>query len=568
MLSSKKNFGGMRKNNQTFQRGETSPEYVNRGGVQVKQQAVDAFEVPEFTTGGWIKFILGLIFLFPFRVVLSILSALILVIIYVLNLPIIGPADKPQNCLVRFERVFVGRCWCRFMMFINGFFWIREHGKPNPKANLLVANHSSCLDMFFFSSKFAPSYVVAEFVGKNFFLGPLSRVFNCPVIDRKSSGNSGDFLQKLRIRLEDEEMCRLFGKCVIFPEGATSNGRCLNYFHSGAFIPGQPMQPIVLQYKDKINPTNWSVRSWTFHFLVMMCNLTNNLDVTYLPLYYPSEAEKKNPRFYAQNIKNAMSASLSTHEPRIGGTDSLSQPFSHLKNSTLKDNLPLKKPFVNAFFPQTILTYKDRKDYERARKDIKNKGESIPQPRDRTEVMAEHVRFCCGEEVPLNTTSSINNSFEDTESSLLNSSPSSDILVTPSYSSSSTTTPLSGIPKVDSSNPDSSTSCLPTPPPCTTPEKLSLTSPVLSVTSNSDSSKSASNISNIQALAEHSGLLFLLNVPPECYDYHLQEYHSEQQLPSQNILEIVNQGFHKPSTNNNISSNTARNSLPFTYKSD
>ena len=66
----------------------------------------------------------------------------------------------------------------------------------------------------------------------------------------------------------------------------------------GAFATDLPHQidnyrKLVAQgkLKDPINPTTWSVRSWAFHFITVMCNFTNNLEVTFLPLYYPSEAE-------------------------------------------------------------------------------------------------------------------------------------------------------------------------------------------------------------------------------------------------------------------------------------
>jgi len=39
-----------------------------------------------------------------------------------------------------------------------------------------------------------------------------------------------------------------FPRVLLFPEGTTTNGRFLLSFQMGAFIPGYPIQPVVVRY--------------------------------------------------------------------------------------------------------------------------------------------------------------------------------------------------------------------------------------------------------------------------------------------------------------------------------
>ncbi|KAH7815408.1 putative lysophosphatidylcholine acyltransferase / lyso-PAF acetyltransferase [Monocercomonoides exilis] len=307
-------------------------------------------------------------------------------LLYAIFFFFIGPADQPQPKIIRIIRKIVAVTWARFILYLYGFFWISEHGKIQKDTKLVIANHSSCFDMFYLIWKLCPSFAIAEFVGKNCFLGPLSRVFNCIAIDRKSSGNSSSFLSKLQQRLESND--GKYPPCMIFPEGATSNGQCLNYFHSGAFVPGSPIQPIVLRYKDKINPTQWSVRSWPFHYLSVMCNFTNRLEVIILPVYHPSSFEQLHPRLFAQNVKNAMSHSLEM----VHFLKEKKEEFYNKRAKTERDCICKGDSIIeevdfmpSAYYPQTQFTYKDRKSYELLRETRKGEWKKL-EPRTQQEI--------------------------------------------------------------------------------------------------------------------------------------------------------------------------------------
>ncbi|KAK2961363.1 putative Lysophospholipid acyltransferase LPEAT1 [Blattamonas nauphoetae] len=342
LLSSNRPVGDMTNPTQTTPLLDSNSKILTYDDITLQQGQVNAYEIPKFSCFGYFKFILGLILLFPIRAIFALTLSFILFVMLIVHLPFLNYKDKPHHPLMRLIVCFWGKFWARGMLLINGFWFIRERGHRDRKARLIVSNHQSCLDMFVFLYKCMPSFVIGEIIARNGFLGPLSKTINCVAVDRDAGGNSSSVLGKLKQRLTVPETGRQFPVVCMFPEGATGNGRTLNYFHTGAFVPGEPMQPILLIYHEKYNPSQWSVRSWPFHYITSMVQLTQWLEIRYLPTYYPSEAEKQHPRLYAYNIKQAMGKA--------------------------------------GQFGQTELGYKDRKDLESKRKILKKRHIPLPQP--------------------------------------------------------------------------------------------------------------------------------------------------------------------------------------------
>uniref|UniRef100_A0AAX7U395 EF-hand domain-containing protein n=1 Tax=Astatotilapia calliptera TaxID=8154 RepID=A0AAX7U395_ASTCA len=75
---------------------------------------------------------------------------------------------------------------------------------------------------------------------------------------------------------------------LIFPEGTCTNRSCLITFKQGAFIPGVPVQPVLLRYPNK---------------------LVSRV-VTFLPPHIPTEEEKKSPALFASRVRETMAKAL------------------------------------------------------------------------------------------------------------------------------------------------------------------------------------------------------------------------------------------------------------------
>ena len=60
--------------------------------------------------------------------------------------------------------------------------------------------------------------------------------------------------------LQRKAACNSFPRVLLFPEGTTTNGRFLISFQHGAFIPGYPVQPVVVRYPHVHFDQSW----WAF----------------------------------------------------------------------------------------------------------------------------------------------------------------------------------------------------------------------------------------------------------------------------------------------------------------
>lgn len=71
------------------------------------------------------------------------------------------------------------------------------------------------------------------------------------------------------------------------------------------------MLPVLLQYRFQgVNPAwthAWSV-PWTA--LRMLCQFRNDLTISILPVYVPSDAEVADPKLYASNVRKMVGARL------------------------------------------------------------------------------------------------------------------------------------------------------------------------------------------------------------------------------------------------------------------
>lgn len=96
---------------------------------------------------------------------------------------------------------------------------------------------------------------------------------------------------------------------IIFPEATCTNRTSLIQFKIGAFNPGVPIQPVLIRYPNAIDTFTWT---WSGpHVLLLvwrtLAQFHTFIEIEYLPVYVPSEEEKKNPKLYAQNVQQLMS---------------------------------------------------------------------------------------------------------------------------------------------------------------------------------------------------------------------------------------------------------------------
>jgi 1-acyl-sn-glycerol-3-phosphate acyltransferase len=112
----------------------------------------------------------------------------------------------------------------------------------------------------------------------------------------------------VRRRMEDSAAGRLPGSrpMLLFPEGTTTNGKYLLPFKTGAFLAGLPVKPAILRYETRHMSPAWESIPALRHIILMLCNPVHSVTCYELPVYVPSEDERKDPRLYADNVRKHM----------------------------------------------------------------------------------------------------------------------------------------------------------------------------------------------------------------------------------------------------------------------
>ncbi|KFV12740.1 Lysophosphatidylcholine acyltransferase 2, partial [Pterocles gutturalis] len=99
---------------------------------------------------------------------------------------------------------------------------------------------------------------------------------------------------------------------LIFPEGTCTNRSCLITFKQGAFVPGVPVQPVLLRYPNKLDTVTWTWQGYSFKELCVMtlCQLFTRVEVEFLPVHVPTEEEKNDPIIFANRVRQTMATAL------------------------------------------------------------------------------------------------------------------------------------------------------------------------------------------------------------------------------------------------------------------
>ncbi|OVA18662.1 Phospholipid/glycerol acyltransferase [Macleaya cordata] len=271
----------------------------------------------------------GLIILLPIRLILAFT---ILVLYYFIcrlctlfSVPNRGDEQEDYAHLVGWRRnviVACGRFLSRAILFTLGFYWIRESSRKEELATeseskeqseeperpgAIISNHISYLDILYHMSSSFPSFVAKRSVAKLPLVGLISKCLGCVYVQRESKsaefkGVSGVVTERV-LEAHRNKHAPLM---MLFPEGTTTNGEFLLPFKTGAFIAGTPVLPVILRYPYQRFSPAWDTISGVRHVILLLCQFVNHIEVIRLPVYYPSEQEKEDPKLYANNVRKLL----------------------------------------------------------------------------------------------------------------------------------------------------------------------------------------------------------------------------------------------------------------------
>ncbi|EAO00219.1 hypothetical protein C3747_14g17 [Trypanosoma cruzi] len=198
-----------------------------------------------------------------------------------------------------------------------GVYHIKVFGRfaDASECKVMIGNHSCIMEVIilFILGNF-PSFVTRkENCEKVPFFADVAECLSAIIVDRKDVNSRQQTADAIRARAKDRNPKS--PQLLVFPEGTTSNQRALFMFKQGAMVPGEPLQMVCVSFPYKhFNPC-WTGRPCggnSFSDLLMrLCSqFVNHLEVRALPVYTPTEEERKDPALYAKHCQQMMATVL------------------------------------------------------------------------------------------------------------------------------------------------------------------------------------------------------------------------------------------------------------------
>jgi len=206
----------------------------------------------------------------------------------------------------------LGRLCCRCIGFQVTRTGVQVSAADAPV--LIVAPHSTFFDAMAVFWCGLP-FIVNREENRNIpFVGKCVQFAQAIFVSREVKESREDCKKEIRRRC-DPSCPEPWEQFLIFPEGTTSNRQALMSFKPGGFLPGRPVQPVLLRYH--VAPERDTV-SWTWDqphgflacFVYTACQWSTQVELEFLPPYLPSPEEQEDPVLFAGNVRRVMAQSL------------------------------------------------------------------------------------------------------------------------------------------------------------------------------------------------------------------------------------------------------------------
>uniref|UniRef100_A0A7N8YE66 Lysophosphatidylcholine acyltransferase 1 n=1 Tax=Mastacembelus armatus TaxID=205130 RepID=A0A7N8YE66_9TELE len=213
---------------------------------------------------------------------------------------------EPQSWWRRFIDLCL-RVIMRAMWFCGGFHWIKVKGERAAASEvpiLTVAPHSSYFDAIPVTMTMCS--IVTNLENRSIPVwGTLISYIRPVFVFRADQDSRRKTVEEIKRRAQSG------GKWPQVTYFYCSFTTSLHSF-SGAFIPGLPVQPVVLRYPNKLDTVTWTWQGpGAFKILwLTLCQPHNPMEIEYLPIYTPSNEEKENPALFANNVRKLMARAL------------------------------------------------------------------------------------------------------------------------------------------------------------------------------------------------------------------------------------------------------------------
>ncbi|KAK9833484.1 hypothetical protein WJX84_005452, partial [Apatococcus fuscideae] len=170
----------------------------------------------------------------------------------------------------------------------------------------IISNHVGWADILVHMALYYPSFVAKSGLRTVPLIGAICESMQCLFVER---GRVEGPAQGIAGRLKSRMLLAASGQApdtrpvLIFAEGTTTNGDYMLDFRSGAFLAGMPVQPVILKYRRDRLSHSWETIGAARHIFLTLCQPLSSVTALELPVYIPSEAERKDARLYASNVR-------------------------------------------------------------------------------------------------------------------------------------------------------------------------------------------------------------------------------------------------------------------------
>ncbi|KAK7292562.1 hypothetical protein RJT34_15413 [Clitoria ternatea] len=213
-----------------------------------------------------------------------------------------NPMPKWRSRVMWITRL-CGRC----ILFSFGYQWIKRKGRPAPReiAPIIVSNHVSYIEPIFYFYELFPTIVASESHDSIPYVGTIIRAMQVIYVNRFSPSSRKQAVKEIKRRAS----CDRFPRVLLFPEGTTTNGKNLISFQLGAFIPGRPIQPVVVRYPHVHFDQSWGELPLGKLMFRMFTQFHNFFEVEYLPVISPLD-DKETAVHFRERVSRAMATAM------------------------------------------------------------------------------------------------------------------------------------------------------------------------------------------------------------------------------------------------------------------
>lgn len=251
------------------------------------------------------RFLLGVTFLFPFRLfaMIGIVSSfLFMIVVLTIGHDLTKPLTGIRGFLYRWTSVILPRLG----VLAAGYFkikwvkntdydytkWLGKGYKVPDYAVCTTSNHSAWTDLFMIIiNQKGSSFVSKEEIKKVPLFGRVGKALNTIFFERGSSKEVKErALKQIQDRQTQAKEENGGGLLLhIFGEGFTTNNTHILPFKKGAFSLGLPVKPIAIKYSSAYFNPSHDIIPMGVHFIVLLSQLSNYCEVTELPVFEPND---------------------------------------------------------------------------------------------------------------------------------------------------------------------------------------------------------------------------------------------------------------------------------------